>query len=83
MMDYTCLIRRFAACTHVERLLVLLSKWLRLANVAHWYHCRRQIHEDWGVPFFVIHTRVQIASLKSRTAVVVHPLVWKLGRQLL
>lgn len=80
IMDCTCPIRKFAACTHVGRLLVLHSKCFRLADGALWYHGRRQIHKNSGVPFFAVHTRVQIASFDSKLAVVGYHLVWKLGR---
>jgi hypothetical protein len=62
MMNYTCLVWRSAARSHVRRLQVLQSKCLRLATGAPRYLSNRQIHEELGVPPFADHIRALTAS---------------------
>ena len=57
MMDYACLIWKSAARTHVRKLQVLQSKWLRNATGELQYISKGQIHDDLGVPFFAEHIR--------------------------
>jgi hypothetical protein len=82
MMDYACPVWRSAARTHVRRLQVLQSKYLRLVTGAPWYLSNRQIHEDLGVPLFADHIRALTASLDSRLTDVENHLVRQLGRYL-
>ena len=82
-IDYAYPAWRSAARTHVWMLQVLQSKCLRLVTGAPWYLSNRQIHEDFGVPFFAEHIRALPASLDSRLADVGNPLLRQLGRYLL
>ena len=82
MMDYACAAWRSAARTHVRRLQVLQSKFLRLATGAPWYVSNRQIHQDLRVPLFADHIRALTASFDSKLADVENPLVRQLGRYL-
>ena len=82
MMDYACPAWRSAARSHVRRLQVLQSKWLRLATGAPWYVSNRQIHEDLGVPLFADHIRALTESFDSKLAYVGNPIVRQLGRYL-
>jgi hypothetical protein len=82
MMDYACLIWRSAACSHVRKLQVLQSKWLRIATNAPWYVSNRQIHEDFGIPFFADHIRPLTESFDSKLADAGNPSVRQLGRHL-
>jgi hypothetical protein len=82
MMDYACPAWRSAARTHVWRLQLLQSKWLRLATGAPWYVSSMRIHEDLCVPLFADHIRALTASFDSRLAEVGNPLVRHLGRYL-
>jgi hypothetical protein len=54
MMDYECPIWRSAAHTHthINKLRVLQSNCFRIATNAPWYDGNKQIHEDFGIPFF-------------------------------
>jgi hypothetical protein len=81
LMDYACPAWRSAACSHVRRLQVLQSKFLRLATGAPWYVSNRQIHEDLGVPLFA-DIRALTASFGSKLADAGIPLVRQLGRYL-
>ena len=82
MMDYVCPAWRSAARTHVQRLQVLHSKCLCLANGALWYFSNRQIHEDLGILLFADHIRVLTESFDSKLADVGKPLLWQLSRYL-
>jgi hypothetical protein len=82
MMDYACPAWRSAARTHVRRLQVLQSKYLRLATGAPWFLSNRQIHEDLGVPLFAVHIRALTASFDLNLPDVGNPLVRQLGRYL-
>jgi hypothetical protein len=82
MMDYACPIRRSATRSHVRKLQVLQSKCLRIAANAPWYVGNRQIHEDWGIPFFADHIRALTESFNSKLADAGNPLVRQLGRHL-
>jgi hypothetical protein len=73
MMDYVCPVRK---------LQVLQSKCLRIATGAPWYMSNRQIHEDFGVPFFADHIRTLTESFVSKLADAGNPLVRQLGRYL-
>ena len=64
MMDYACPAWRSAARSHVRRLQVLQSKYLRPATGAPWYVSNRQIH-----------IRALTASFDSKLADVGNPLV--------
>jgi hypothetical protein len=80
MMDYTCLVWRSVACTHVRRLQVLQSKCLRLVTATPWYVSNRQIYEGLGVPLFVDHITALTASFDSRLANMGNPLVRQFSR---
>jgi hypothetical protein len=82
MMDYACPAWRSAARSHVRRLQVLQSKFLRLVTGAPRYVSNRQIHENLGVPLFADHVRALIACFDSRLADVGNRLVRQLGRYL-
>jgi hypothetical protein len=82
MMNYACPIWRCAASSYVEQLHDLHSKCLRIATGAPWYISSRQIHEDFGVPFFEEHTRALTDRYDSKLAGVGIPLVRQLGRYL-
>jgi len=62
---------------------VLQSKCRRLVTGAPSYLSNRQIHEDFGIPFFADHIRALTASFESTLADVENPLVRQLGRYLL
>jgi hypothetical protein len=81
MMDYGPA-WTFAARTHVRRLQVLQSKYLRLAMGALWYFSSRQIHEDLVVPLFADRIRDLIARLHSKLADVKNPLIRQLDSYL-
>jgi hypothetical protein len=53
---------RSAARSHVRKLQVLQSKYLRIATNAPWYVGNRQIHEDLGIPFYADHIRALTES---------------------
>jgi hypothetical protein len=59
MVDYACPIWRSTAGSHVQKLQVLQSKCLHIANNAPWYVGNRQIHEDLGIPLFANHIRAR------------------------
>jgi len=82
VMDYACPAWKSAARTHVRRLQVLQSKCICLATSAPSYVSNRQIHEDLGVPLFVVHIRALTVSFDSILADVGNPLVLQLGRYL-
>jgi hypothetical protein len=82
MMDYAYPIWRWAARTHYRKLQVLQSKSLCIATNAPWYVNNRQIHEDFGIPFFADHVRALTESFDSKLADAVNPLVRQLGRHL-
>jgi hypothetical protein len=54
----------------------------KTVSVAPWYICKRQIHEDLGVPFFADHIRALTESFDSKSADAGNPLVWQIGRYL-
>jgi hypothetical protein len=80
MMDYACPICRSAASSQVQKLLVLQSKRLRIANNAPWYVGNRQIHEDLRTPFFADHIRALTYSFYTKLGAAGNPLVRQLGR---
>jgi hypothetical protein len=61
--------------THVQKMHVLQSKGLRIANNAPWYVSNRQIHENSGIPFFAV-----TESFDSKLADAVNLIVRHLGR---
>jgi hypothetical protein len=65
MMDFACPEWIFAARTHVRRLQVLQSKYLRFATGAPWYVSNKQMHEDLGISLFPDHIRALTASFDS------------------
>jgi len=67
-MDYACPAWRSAARSHVRKLQVLQSKFLRLATGAAWYVSNRQIQEDLCVPLFADHVRALAENFESRLA---------------
>jgi hypothetical protein len=79
MVDYTCLMWRSAAHTHVHKLHVLQSKCLRMKTNALRYISNRQIHEDLGIPLFADHIR---ALTDSKLVDAGNSLVQQLGRHL-
>jgi len=83
LMDYACPAWRSTARAHVKRLQVFQSKCLRLVTAAPWYLSKRQIHEEFGVPFFANNIRALTASFDTRLAEVGNSLVRQLGRYLL
>jgi len=82
MMYYACPTWRTPARTHVRRLQLLQSKFLRLDTSATWYVSNRQIHNKLGVPLFADHIRALTASFYSKLAYVGNPLVRQIGRYL-
>jgi hypothetical protein len=82
MMDYACPIWRCATRSYVKQLQVLQSKCLRIATGTPWCISSRQIHEDFGVPFFGEHTRALTESYDSKLAGVGNPLIRQLGKYL-
>jgi hypothetical protein len=82
MMDSTCLICRFAACSHGRKLQVLQSKCLRVANNATWYFGNRQVRVDLGIPFFADHIRKLTDSFDSKLADAGNPLIRQLRSHL-
>jgi hypothetical protein len=62
MMDYACPAWGSAAPTHVRRLQVLQSKYLRLATGALRFVSNTQIHENLSVPLFADHIKVLTVS---------------------
>jgi hypothetical protein len=75
MMDYGCPVWRSVAYSHVRKLQVIQSKCLRAATGAPWYISNRQIHENFGVPFFADHIRSLTESFDSKLAGAGNPLV--------
>jgi hypothetical protein len=63
MMDYGCQTWRSAAHTHVQKLQVLQSKSLIIANNILWSVSNRQIHKDLEILFFVNHIRTLTGEL--------------------
>ena len=82
IIDYACPIWRAAARSHVRKLQVLPSKWLRIATGAPWYISNGQIHEDLGVPFFAEHIRALNESYDLKLVGVGNSLVRQFGRYL-
>jgi hypothetical protein len=82
MMDCVFRIWRSAACTHVRKLQVLQSKCLLIATNAPLYISKRQIHEDFGIPFFADHIRALTESFDSKIAEAGNPLVRQLGKHM-
>jgi hypothetical protein len=82
MMDYTCLIWRLNAHTHIQMLQVLQSKCLHIVTNAHWCTGNRQIHEDLAIPFFANHIRALTEGFDSKLADAGNPLVQQLRRHL-
>jgi hypothetical protein len=80
MMDYVCPAWRSAAPTHVRKLQVLQSKFLRLATGAQWYVSIWQIHKDLGVPLFSDRIRALTASSDSKLTGVGNPRVRQISR---
>ena len=81
-MDYACPAWRSDARTHVRRLQVIQSKYLRLVTGAPWYLSDRQIHQKFGVPLFA-DIRALTESFDSKLADAGNPSVWQFGRYLL
>ena len=82
MLDYACLVWRSAARCHIRTFQVLESYYLRIATGALWYMNSRQIHEDFGDPFFGNHITALTESFDSKLADAGKPLVHQLGRYL-
>jgi hypothetical protein len=82
MMDHASPIWRCATRSYVKQLQVFQSKCLRIATGAPWYISDRQIHEDFGVPFFEEHTKALTESYDSKLAGVWNPFVRQLSRYL-
>jgi hypothetical protein len=82
MMDYACPIWRSAARSHFRKLQVLQFKCLRIATNAPWYVSNRQIHEDFGIPFFADHVRALTESFDSKLADTGNPLFRQLERHM-
>jgi hypothetical protein len=75
MMDYLC-------PTHynIRKLQVLHSKCLCIAINATWYTGNKQIHEDFGIPFFTDHIRSPTERFdSSKLADMGNPLVMQFG----
>jgi hypothetical protein len=81
-MYYGCHIWRFVALSHVMKLHVFQSKRLRIDTSAQWYMGSRQIHEDFGVPFFSDHIRSLTERFDSKLASVGNPFVRQIVRYL-
>jgi hypothetical protein len=79
MLDYACPVWRSAARSHIKKLQVLQSKFLRIATNAPWYIGNKQIHDDLGVPYFPDHI---IEGFDSKLANVGNPFVTRLGRHM-
>jgi hypothetical protein len=62
---------------------VLQSKCLRIKKNANFYVDNRQIHEDFGIPFFTNHIRALTESLDSKFSDPGNTVVRQLGRHLL
>jgi hypothetical protein len=82
MMEYACPEWRSAVRSHIRKLQVLESKFLRLATGASWSFSNRQIHEYLGVPLLADHIRALIASFDSKLADVGNPLLRHIGGHL-
>jgi hypothetical protein len=81
MVHHACSILRSAACSHVWKLQVLISKCLRIANNPPLYIDNRQIHESLWIPSFAEHIRALTESLEPKLADTRNPLVQQLGRR--
>jgi hypothetical protein len=81
MMDYGCQTWRSTAHTHVQKLQVLQSKSLIIANNILWSVSNRQIHKDLEILFFVNHIRALTESFDLKLANAGNPLVQKLVRR--
>jgi hypothetical protein len=79
MMDYACLIWRFAARSYFKQ---LQSTCLRIATGAAWYTSNKRIHEDLGVPLFYEYASALTESYDTKLAGVGNPLVRHVGRYL-
>jgi hypothetical protein len=77
MMDYACPMWRFAAVSHVRKLLVLQSKFLRNVTNAPWYDSNRHIHEDLGILSFADRIRALTVCFNSKLADAGNPATWK------
>jgi hypothetical protein len=82
MMDCACPIWRSAARSHVQKLQVLQTKYLRIATNAPRYVGNSQIHEDLRIPFFDDHIRALTENFHSKLADAGNALVRQLGRHL-
>jgi hypothetical protein len=71
-----------AAHTHINKLQVLQSKYLRIATNALWYVSNRQIHEDLGIPVFADHIRAMTDSFDTKLADAENLFVRQLGSHL-
>jgi hypothetical protein len=74
MMHYACPMWRSAARSHVRKLQVLQSRFLRIATNAPWYVSNRQIHEDLRIPFIADPIRAPTEFLDSKLAEAGNPL---------
>jgi hypothetical protein len=68
--------------THTHTLHVLQSKCLHIATNASWYIGNKQIHDDFGVPFFTDHIRSLTEWFDSNLADGGNPLVMQLCRHI-
>jgi hypothetical protein len=68
VMDIICPLWRSAFSSHVRKLQVIQSKCLRIATNAPWYVSNRQIHEDFGIPFFADHITTLTESFYAKFA---------------
>jgi hypothetical protein len=82
MMEYACPVWRSAARSHNNKLQLLQSKCLLVANNAPWYIGSRQIHDDLGVRYFSENIRFLNTRVDSKLSDVGNPLVGQLGRYL-
>jgi hypothetical protein len=78
MMDYACPIWRSSARSHVKKLQVPQSKFLRIATNEPWNVGNRQIHEDLGIPFFADHIRALTEIFDSNLTDAGNPLIRQL-----
>ena len=82
MMEYTFPVLRSAVRSHIKKVQVLQSKCLRTVTNVPWYSGKRQIHDDFGVPYFSYHIRTLTDRFDSKLADVGNPLVAQLSRYL-
>ena len=66
----------------ISKTQVLQSKCLRIATSAPWYVGNRQIHDDFGVPYFSDHIRSVTERFDLKLADVGNPILAQIGRHL-